>query len=159
MNEIDCLHEEDVADAVVSGRWPAGCDADLVAHAASCVICGDVIVVAGAICEDGNAACAEARIPPAGLMWWRAQLRARHDVAESAGRPITYVHAVAGAVAAGLFFTLGGLLWPWLRASIEWIDAISQTAEIGRFWVPIGLAVGAWLILAPVLMLIVLSDD
>jgi hypothetical protein len=30
---------------------------------------------------------------------------------------------------------------------------------MGRFWVPIGLAVGAWLILAPVLMLIVLSDD
>jgi hypothetical protein len=159
MSETDCLHEEDVEEAVLSGRWPAGCDADLVAHAMSCVICSDVIAVAGAICEAGSQACAEARIPPAGLMWWRAQLRARHDVAESVGRPITCIHAVAGAVAAGLFFTLGGLLWPWLRASIEWIDAVSRTAEIGSFWVPIGLAIGAWLVLAPVVMLIVLSDD
>ena len=159
MNETDCLHEEDVADAVMSGRWPGGCDAELVAHAASCAICDDVIAVAGALCEDASQACAVARIPPAGLMWWRAQLRARHDVAESAGRPITYIQAGAGAVAAGLFFALGGLLWPWLRASIEWIDLVSRTAEIGRFWVPIGLAVGAWLVLAPVLMLIVLSDD
>ena len=159
MNETDCLHEEDVADAVMSGRWPAGCEAALAAHAASCDICGDVIAVAGAIREAGIQACDAARIPPAGLMWWRAQLRARHDVAESVGRPITCIHAVAGAVAAGLFFTLGGLLWPWLRASIEWIDVVSRTAEIGRFWVPIALAVGAWLVLAPVVMLIVLSDD
>ena len=60
---------------------------------------------------------------------------------------------------AGWLFTLGGLLWPWLRASVEWIDLVSRTAEMGRLWVPVALAVGAWLVLGPVLLLLVLSDD
>ena len=160
MNETDCLHEEDVADAVMSGRWPAGCDAELVAHAASCAHLrrrdrrrgGDL---------RGRAtrrAPRPASRPPGSCGGGPSCAPVTTWPSPRAGRS-RYIHAVAGAVAAGLFFTLGGLLWPWLRASIEWIDLVSRTAEIGRFWVPIGLAVGAWLVLAPVLMLIVLSDD
>jgi hypothetical protein len=51
------------------------------------------------------------------------------------------------------------LLWPSLRASITWIDQVSQAVDIGRFWLPATLAVGASLVLAPVLLLFVLLDD
>jgi hypothetical protein len=62
-------------------------------------------------------------------------------------------------VAAGLFFALGGLLWPWLRASIQWIDAVSRLADVGTLWVPFALAVGGWLVVAPLLLLLILSEE
>jgi hypothetical protein len=54
---------------------------------------------------------------------------------------------------------LGGLLWPWLRASIQWIDAASRLADVGTLWVPLALAVGGWLVVAPLLLLLVLSEE
>ena len=93
------------------------------------------------------------------MVWWRAELRARREVAERAARPITYVQAVAGSVAACLLFTLGGLLWPWFRASATFVDQLTAAADLGQPWVPFVLAVGAWLVLAPVLLVLALSDD
>jgi hypothetical protein len=118
-----------------------------------------VIVVAGAIRYDYESGRADVLVPSAGLVWWRAQLRARQQIAETAGRPITYVHAAAGALAAVLLFMLGGLLWPSLRASITWIDRVSLAVDMGRFWLPVAVALGAWLVLAPVVLLFALSDD
>ena len=54
---------------------------------------------------------------------------------------------------------LGGLVWPSLRESVAWIDLISQVADPGRFWLPLALAISAWLVLAPVVLLFALSDD
>jgi hypothetical protein len=159
MIDIECPHEEDVAAAVAVGSWPGGCDTKLTEHAASCAICADIVVVAAAFRADAHRACAEARVPAAGLVWWRARLRAVHEEAESAGRPIGYLHALAGAVAAGLFLALGGLLWPVLRGSFDLTDVAGGIVDMGRLWVPLGIAVGAWLVLAPVLMWLVLSED
>ena len=159
MSDIECVREDEVLELIAVGRWPDSAPAELVAHAASCEICGDLMAVAGALRDDSDRARAEARVPSAGLVWWRAQLRARQQGAEAAGRPMTYVHAVGALVAGALLFTLGGLLWPWLRASIGWIDGFSQTADVGRLWVPLMLAFGVWLVLAPVLLLVALSND
>jgi hypothetical protein len=155
----ECPSEQQVVESIVDGRWPHASDATLVAHAAECVVCAEVIAVASAMRADYDRARAAVNVPPAGLVWWRAQLRARRQMAETASRPITYVHALTGAVAAGLFFALGGLLWPWLRASIQWIDAASQLADVGTLWVPLALAVGGWLVVAPLLLLLVLSEE
>jgi hypothetical protein len=155
----ECLREADVVEEIETGRWPGARSAELLSHVASCAICGDVVTVAGAIRGECESARAAIRVPSAGLVWWRAQLRARQQVAEAAGRPITYAQAAAAAFAAVLLFMLGGLLWPSLRASITWIDQVSQAVDIGRFWLPATLAVGASLVLAPVLLLFVLLDD
>ena len=159
MMPAECPYERDVVDAVTTDGWRGGPRADLVAHVAACEVCRDVVVVARAVRGDYDRAAAEARVPPAGLVWWRAQLRARREGAETAGRPITYVQVFAGSVAAGLLFMLGGLLWPWLRASVGVIDSFASLAELGRPWVPFALAVGGWLILAPLLLVLALSDD
>jgi hypothetical protein len=155
----ECPSEQQVVESIVDGRWPHASDATLVAHAAECVVCAEVIAVASAMRADYDCARAAVNVPPAGLVWWRAQLRPRRQMAETATRPITCVHALTGAVAAGLFFALGGLLWPWLRASIQWIDAASQLADVGTLWVPLALAVGGWLVVAPLLLLLVLSEE
>src|SRR4029453_5911041 len=118
----ECPNEPRGVESIVDGRWPHACDAALVAHAADCVVCGEVVAIASAVHADYDRARAAGGVPPPGLVWWPAQLRARRQIAETATRPITCIHALTGAVAAGLFFALGGLLWPWLRASIQWIQ-------------------------------------
>ena len=159
MSDIECVRESEVLELIVVGRWPDSAPAELMAHAVSCGICGELTTVAVAVRDEANRSRAEARVPSAGLVWWRAQLRARQERAEAAGRPITFVHG-AGAVVAGIvLFTLGGLLWPWLRASVAWIEGFSQAADVGRLWVPLMLAFGVWLVLGPVLLLVALSDD
>jgi anti-sigma factor RsiW len=155
----ECAREVDTIDAITSGAWPAACAAELKAHIASCAVCREAAGVAAAIRDDCQSASVEVRVPSAGLVWWRAQLRARHEVAETAGRPITYAQAVAAAVAAALLFVLGGLLWPWLQASFVWIDRVSQAIDLGRFWLPLALMLGASLVLAPLVLFFVLSDD
>jgi hypothetical protein len=159
MTEVECPREHELLETIAAGRWPDATDATLMAHVPSCTVCSEMVLVAGALRGNYDHVCAAAHVPPAGLVWWRAQLRARREIAGTAARPITYAHALTGAVAAGLFFTLGGLLWPWLRASLDWIDAASRLADVGRLWVPFALAVGAWLILAPVVLFLVLSEE
>jgi predicted anti-sigma-YlaC factor YlaD len=159
MTDMECPREQEVTEAIATGRWPGLAGSEVAAHTASCDVCRDVVDVARAVFEDAQLARRNAPIPPAGLVWWRAQLRARREVAETVGRPITYVQVLAGSVVAGLLFTMGGLLWPWLRASASWIDSLTTATEVGRLWVPFALAVGAWLVLAPVLLLLMLSDD
>jgi hypothetical protein len=154
-----CVRETETIDAVTSGAWPAACPADLRAHVTTCEVCGEAAAVAMAIHNDCQSAYAGVRVPSAGLVWWRAQLRARQDVAEAAGRPIAYAQAVAATVAAVLLFVLGGLLWPWLQASFSWVDSLSQQADLGRLWLPLAVTLGASLVLAPLVLLFVLSDD
>jgi hypothetical protein len=155
----ECPREADVVEAIIAGRWVALGATDLAQHAASCAVCRDVAAVGGAMRDEYEMAWAAAQVPSAGLVWWRAQLRARHQLAETAGRPITYVHAAAGTLAACLLFVLGGLAWPWLRESVAWIEQISQAVDTGRFWLPLAVGIGAWLVLAPVVFLFALSDD
>ena len=159
MTDMECVHEHDVLDLIAGGRWPQAAGADLVGHAASCAVCGDLAAVAAAIRTDSEQARAAARVPSSGLVWWRAQLRVRQESAETAARPIAFVHAAGALVAAVLLFTLGGLLWPWLRASVGWLEGLSQAAEVGRLWVPLALAFGVWIVVGPVLLLVALSDD
>ena len=52
MKIVDCCREQDVLDALTSGRWPDRADEELRAHVAACAICADVVDVAGALLED-----------------------------------------------------------------------------------------------------------
>jgi hypothetical protein len=155
----ECPREADVVEAAARGLWSDSRSAELAEHIRSCPVCRDVADVSEAIQRECDQARHDARLPSAGLVWWRAQLRVRQERAAAAGRPITVAQAAAVAVAALFLFTLGGLLWPSLRASVTWIDELSQAVDMGRFWWPAVLTVGASLILAPVVLLVVLSDD
>jgi len=155
----ECPREAEVVEAVAAGRMLGPGAGELGDHVSACAVCRDVAVVAGSIRDDYATARSEAALPSAGLVWWRAQLRARQQGAETAGRAITCVQGVAGVLAACALFTMGGLMWPWLRASVDWIDHLSLAADTGRVWLPLALAVGASLLIAPVAFIFMLSDE
>ena len=93
MNQTECARETDVVDAVTSGRWPERADAGLRAHVAGCAICADVAEVARALQDDHDAAWRDARVPSAGRVWWRAEMRARQEAARKAAQPMAFVQA------------------------------------------------------------------
>ena len=106
-----CSRETEVLDLVGIGQWPARADADLATHVASCPHCADLVVVASAILDERDRGEQYARLPDAGIVWFRAQVRAREDARRRAARPLL-IAQIAGAavVVAILAMWSGGLI-------------------------------------------------
>ncbi len=124
MKRIDCPFEDDVLMMVTTGRWPDRAPADLVAHAADCDVCGDLAVVARAIEEatafdETHAREDDARLPGAGTVWWRAQLRARQEAAAAVGRPITVAQAALLAACGGAAGAVFGATTGWFQQALQ----------------------------------------
>ncbi len=116
---VECRHEADVFSAVSTRRWPHRAPADLVAHAASCAICGDVVTVAAAFEADLDAAPAPPRPPDATIVWIRAQMRARLEAERIAARPITVTQAIGLAVFVGVVGAVFGATTAWFQAGLS----------------------------------------
>ena len=111
MSAIECNREIEIVDTITSGRWPAGCTEELQLHAESCPVCRDVVRVALALTQDRSDALQAVRIPSAGLVWWRSEMRARRDAVNKANRPLQIVECIAAlcviVAAAALFRWFG----------------------------------------------------
>jgi hypothetical protein len=99
---IECELESEVLAAVLQNRWPDRVDASLRVHVAGCTICADVAASASAIDDAREEMRAHAVVPDSAVVWWRAQMRARREAAQAAGRPITAVQVIALACAMGV---------------------------------------------------------
>ena len=66
--------------------------------------------------QDHEALCRQAKIPSAGLVYWRASIRARSEAAQTVERPLTIVQGLAAAALVGVGVALTGLVWPSLPA-------------------------------------------
>lgn len=132
MRQIECEFEAEVLSAVIQSRWPDRVDAALQTHVKTCGICADVAAVAGAIdcAREETAACAAVphALPDSGRVWWKAQMRARREAVEAAGRPITAIHIAAFACAMVLMGACIGATSSWFQAGLKW-----AWAEIGGF--------------------------
>jgi hypothetical protein len=165
----ECVREADVLEAVAFGRWPAQC-AELPAHVSSCPVCADLLEVARALHADRDALCRAAQPPAAGMVWWRATIRARADAARTVTQPIGVLQGIAGAsvvgAAAGLV-TIGWRAMHWAeRLGGFAMDAESRGSAIASasalaagHGVPILLVVAAGLVLAPLALYLTLADD
>jgi hypothetical protein len=105
-----------------------------------------------------------AQVPPAALVWWRAELRLRDEAARDAVRPITAAQAIAAASGVGLAIGLAGVFLPWARdaaGAVQWSAQVLATARLGLTAVPSSVLVlaAAWLVLAPVAAYLVAVDD
>ena len=169
---IECAREAEAMDAVVFGRWPEQCDAGLVRHVAACAVCGDLVEVARALHGDREAACREAQLPAAGMVWWRATIRARADAARTATQPITVVQGIAGACVVGLTCGLVSIAWrslQWMTLSDRFGELIVQLARRVDMTAASGitlehgllalLGLVACLVLAPLALYLTLTDD
>lgn len=177
MKIVDCCREQDVLDALTSGRWPDRADEDLRIHVATCAICADVVDVAGALLpliEVRNDEPGDARIPSSAVMWWRAQMRARQEAAREAARPITVAQVVASVSAIALTVTALVALSPWFGGLLRgWMSGVRDAAasNLASLQAPSGLlaqggllpaviiGIVVWLVLAPVAIYLVVADD
>jgi len=165
MTPLECIREADVIDAIASRRWPERAGDELRAHVASCEVCADVADVAGAMNAEHDLAWTEAAVlPSAHVVWLRAQARARSAAARQAARPIAVMQALGLASAAGVISVLIGMVAYWVWARSEWLLAMPTLEPIGLESMGFAirgtlLAIGLWLVLAPVAVYLVASDD
>ncbi len=169
MKPIECEFEGDALSAALQSRWPEQTDDLLRAHVAECLICSDVVTIASAVDDAREEMRARAIVPDSGQVWWRAQLRARREAAESAGRPITAAQLIAFACAVGLLGACFGATSTWFQSAFRWIasslggfsakaflhSATTLLAEHGA----LGFAMAVMLFLIPTAVYIALARD
>lgn len=166
---VECAREADVLEAVAFGRWPDQ-RGDLAAHVSACGGCADLVDVVLALRDDRAALCREAQPPAAGMVWWRATIRARAEAARTAAQPISVLQGIAGACFVGATAGLVTIAWQ----SVHWLDRIGELAVRleGRgadiaaastlaegHGLPILVAVACGLVLAPLAIYLTLADD
>jgi hypothetical protein len=169
----ECSHEHEVVNAVLAGAWPQRCDDRLVSHAAGCDVCREVSRVAVLLRADLESSRIDVHVPAAGQVWWRAAVRARLESTQAAARPMTWMHAITGAIVVGALLAALTAIWPKLPAVLSLIRTLSaelfprpdvtsaiagglaQSATIGV----IGLVVAALLLLAPLALYFALAND
>jgi len=170
VTRIECPHEEVVVQAVLTGAWPERCDEALVAHATECNVCREVIGIAALMREDGEQSRNEAHVPAAGQVWWRAAVRARLESTHTATRPMTWMHGITAAIVVGVLLAGITAAWPYLPGSVDrvWaltLELLSTTEVVGavawglRQSVVLGLFAVAFLLITPLALYFVLSDD
>ena len=112
------------------------------------------------------------RLPAAGLVWWRAAVRARTESVQRAARPVTWMHGLAGACAAGIGCAVAAFMWPTLRSVtgrlatvVLELDPASRElaapmlAVVGRS-LPLAFGIAGCVLLAPLIVLyFALSDE
>lgn len=170
MSAIECPHEQQVVNAVLSGAWPHRCDDSLVAHAAVCETCREVACVSVLLREDIDHARIDVHVPAAGQVWWRAAVRARLESTQAAARPMTWMHAITGAIVFGVFLAVITAVWPQLPKFLAVVRSVNldvlPSADVTNaitsgltMSLIVGLAAAALLVLAPLALYFVLSDD
>lgn len=151
---------EDQVLAVVAASTPT-LPASLAAHVAACEDCRVLLALASGLREEHALAMAAARVPSAGQVWWRAELRARQEAAMAATRPITFATGLAAAALAGLLVSVGGALAWWLRERVvalgrhfDWLPTapLSDWPAPGGVWLAVLLVVGVMVVATPLVL-------
>lgn len=167
---VECIHEPEVVNAVLTGAWPHRCDDALVAHAVECETCREVAAISALLRDDAERARHEVHVPAAGQVWWRAAIRSRLESTQAATRPMTWMHGITGAVALGLALAVLTVAWPmvapaagrmWTLAAAFFPNAESASAVAGslRLSAMLGLIAAAFLVIAPLVLYFALSDE
>jgi hypothetical protein len=159
MSAPSCPYEPDVLDLVATGQWPERADAALRTHVAGCALCTELAVVAVALGDLADATHRDTHVPDASVVWYRAQLRARDELARRAARPLMIVYtlaalALAGATAAAWTAGRAWLTAAWTVGS-DWArSALSAPGVLGWDsasspvrWM--GVMALAWIVLIP----------
>lgn len=130
----NCTHEAEIKRLLALGHWPQAAPEELRAHAAGCRVCGDQVLVAQAFRKARGMSMAQAQLPGAGVVWWRAQLRKRNAAVERMNRPILVAQVFAFAAT----LCLAGLL---VFAELErgvpwksWFAGASQALDWKMLW-------------------------
>jgi hypothetical protein len=182
MMRFECPHEQDTLDALTARRLPGRAAPELLSHLEACEVCRDLAAVVAAMQE----ACDEdapSRTPSAATVWWRAQLRAHRDASRKAAVPIRVAQVAAVIVALVTIAALQPLIPSWrptftfdLAALTAWLPELPSLSirwpSIGELppltlgsirqisgWWWLAVAIGAWIVVAPLALYFARTDD
>jgi hypothetical protein len=171
----ECGREQELLDALASDATQQDWSADLRGHAESCAICRDILAVALPLLQDHHATVEGAQPPFSGVVWWRAQMRARQEAARVATRPITLFQGLGAAAAVALVFVLLSAAAPMLSGWFGGLSLFSGMDNPFTFTLPeidlaslrpsttagtlLAAASAACLLLGPLAVYFALSDD
>lgn len=122
---MGCARTAEVQELLRLGHWPQAAGVELEAHVRSCRRCGEVVLVTQVLGAARGLSMKSARLEPPALVWWRAQLRRRHETMQRVERPMrVQMLAVLAVVCVGLglaFRLSGGVsVWrSWMSAGAE----------------------------------------
>jgi hypothetical protein len=147
MNLKSCPHENEVRELVERGQWPLAADPDLLAHVSACRACSDLALVTEAFQTARAETFAAAKLPPPGILLWRAQLLRRNAAVERITRPLltAQIFALAVTLLAGIGFAgfeaRHGIAWlTWLeQTSTPRLDTLFSASIFDSGW--------AWMVL------------
>jgi hypothetical protein len=122
MKSYFCSQQERVAAAVRNGEWPDGCDAELRTHVENCPACSDVVLVAQALRQSRAATLAMPELPPAGILWWRAQIRHRNAAIQRVIQPVAVAEKIAMLIVVLATIALGA--WRYQELA-SWFSGLS----------------------------------
>ena len=152
MPDRRCNRESEIIEALAAGR---PIDEELRNHVQQCAACADLAMVAGALLEDRRSLMRDAAIPASGLVWWRATMRARREAARAALRTARVVQ-----IALLLVSLIVAVAFLGARVAAADLKAMLAAAPAGFFGLGVPLlAFAAWLILAPVALYLVVSEE
>jgi hypothetical protein len=126
-----CPREQDVINAIVTGRWPHHCDETLPAHVAECSVCTEIVDVAGVFRVERDELHSDASLPSAGQVWWRAAIRAKLEASEQVARPFSWLFGVSVACVVGLSIAVVELLWAPVQLALTSAPAVTWTPSFG----------------------------
>jgi hypothetical protein len=123
MNMRTCSRQQEVLEMSARGHWPDACPPELRAHLTGCRSCAELLVVTHTFQQSRAAASVQARLPAAGAIWWRAQLRRRNAAIERVSKPIlgAYLFALSIVLAVAAVLTISQA-----RHGLRWLDWLSQ---------------------------------
>jgi hypothetical protein len=172
---IECIHEADVVQSVLAGRWPDVSEGSLGEHAEGCELCREVAEVAGVLGQDRRTVRRDVRVPVAGQVWWRAAVRARLEATQAAARPMAWLYTVlAAAVGVGTVLTAAqgaARAAALLDSVVNWfaertpdvspaatllIDVVTRVLQRG---LPLVIALTLCLLAAPIALYLALRDE
>ena len=79
MSLLSCARTEEIREVLMAGRWPSACAPELREHGQKCERCREFVRVTQALRSSRADAMEGKPLHSASLLWWRAQLRKRHD--------------------------------------------------------------------------------
>ena len=88
-------------------------------------------IVADAIAAEASAARREAAPPSSGVVWWRAQMRARQEAAKAVERPLTIAHGVAIACTLGVLLSVVTTVAAGLKGPLAWLTGLYRSLTAG----------------------------
>lgn len=127
---------------------------DCVCGKPGCPECAELAAVAALVQAEFDRTLRDARVPSPFVVWQRAQVRAREEAARAAARPILFSQALAVAALLGLLVSMAGRL---TLSALSWPVIAPLSADFPVL--PIALAAGCWLLLAPLALYLSLSRD